>query len=143
MTKCVLDERLQQKGRHGHVVTLVSDLIVHLQPVGEAGALEVDIPFHELDLRGKCDELVFRLLDGRPQEVAEAEQHLERAVMILQTNERGDRVQRIEQEVRLDLELQRVQLRARKLGFEARLTELELPRAAVLVIRTAPTRRAV
>jgi hypothetical protein len=31
-----------------------------------------------------------------------------------------------------------VQLRACKLGFEARFTELELPRAAVLVIRTAP-----
>src|SRR4029434_3005454 len=107
MAKRVLDQRLEEKRRHRHIVTGVAALVVHLQAGGKSGSLEIDVPLHELDLRGERDELVFRPLDGGPQQVAEAEEHLQGAVVVLQSNQRRNRVERVEQKVRVDLKLQR------------------------------------
>src|SRR5207244_2257269 len=129
VTQRILDDRLEQQRRHRVIQAAAVDLVLYVEPIPEACLLELDVAVHPFDLGGQRHELLPRLIEIGPHEVAEIDKHLQRARVVAQTNERRNRVQRVEQEVRLDLQSKRVQLRSRELGLQARLVELELPRA--------------
>ena len=131
MAQRVLDERLQQQRRHLEPPAGVVDVVRDLQAIAEPRALEIDVALDHAQLVAERRELPGGPIERRPHEVAQPEQHGQRRRVAVGANLRGDRVQRVEQEVRLDFQPQRVERGARQLGFELCLAKLEPPGALV------------
>ena len=104
--------------RHG-----VVDVVRDLEAIAEPRALEIDVALDHAQLVAERRQLAGRPIERRPHQVAQSEQHRQRRLVALSADQRRDRVQRVEQEVRLDFQPQRVELRARQLGFELRSRE--------------------
>ena len=131
MAKRVLDDRLQKKCWHQVGQAPVGDLIPDVEAIAEARLLEADIALHPCELGREWNELLVWTIQVAAHQVAEIDQHVHRAAVVLEPDQRGDGVQRVEQKVRLDLQSKRVKLRARELRLEARLPHFELPRATI------------
>ncbi len=69
--------------------------------------------------------MIARPVDGGAHQLAEAEQHLQRPAAVLHANQRRDRVERVEEKVRMDFETQRLELGARQRDLETRLPAFE------------------
>ena len=126
----VLDERLEQHRRHLRMGQAAVGVDGELQPPAEPRLLDVEIGARE----GKL--LIERrpLLVGSPQRVAEHfGELLDRRVgsRRIGVNERRNRVERVEQEMRIDLRAQRLELRAARLQPQF-LRELLLFQASAL-----------
>src|SRR5581483_8122392 len=129
----VLDERLEDQGRHdaraGGVVHLVGDA----QPVAEARALDVEVGVDDLQLVRERDE---RAVLASEQVAEDLRQALDAALRTLgvDRDELRDRVQAVEEEMRVDLRAQGVELRGRRelaRLVRARLEQEDLPPALV------------
>ncbi len=111
----VLDERLQRERRNHAIERVGVEPLDDAQTVAEAQLLEREIVADESHLVGQRHVLARRAFDVEhvAQHVAEP---LERVLggLRIATNERGERVQRVEQKVRIELAAQR-----RELGVHA------------------------
>ena len=101
------------------------------QPIGEARLLDLEVLREEIELRLERDFLAARVLERHPQQIAEAHQGPVGGLDVA-VHQRRDRVQRVEQEVRLELLLQRRHLRFDQLRFELRRAQRAVPRLAVV-----------
>ena len=105
----VLDQRLQQHAGDDDGQRLFGDLLDDAQFFAEADDLDVEVVVGEGELVGERDERL-AVLQQHAQDVGQLDDHLARQFR-LRTHERGDGVERVEEEVRIDLALQRVQAR--------------------------------
>src|SRR5882672_3330379 len=95
--KRVFDERLEHEIRDERVVERRLGLDGHLQLVLKAHFHNVQIQSQHLELAGERDFLLVAFTEGVAQEIAEPRDHAARAGRVL-IHERGDGVQRVEQE---------------------------------------------
>ena len=107
----ILHERLDDHRRHPGATDVVGQVHVYGQPRAEARALDVKVGAHELDFIVEQRPFAF----GAPQGVAEhVGQLLDRAVRDdwILVDEAGDGVERVEEEMRVDLRAKSPQLRS-------------------------------
>ena len=123
VTDGVLDERLQEQMRDARVEDGGIDVDRDAEPIAEARLLDRQIRLQDLDLLFDADFLRVRP-EAHSQQVAQSIDH-DVGRLDVAPHQARDRVQRVEQEVRLELPLQRLELR---LG-EARLQPLGVERA--------------
>ena len=96
----VLHERLQEQVGDACIQRLRSDLHHHGQPVLQASLLDLQIGLEKRELLTQRDLLRLFVLEGDAQEVTEAGDHPSRGPG-LSGDERRDRVQPVEEKVRL------------------------------------------
>jgi hypothetical protein len=101
------------------------------EAVAEADALDFEVAGEELQLLLERDFLRAGVLQGEAEEVAEPRDHAVGALRV-GVDEGRNRVQRVKEEVGLELHLQGLQLRVRELRFELRGAQLALARAPVV-----------
>ncbi len=128
----VLDERLQDQRRHHHVQGGRVDPILDAQPIAEVHLLDVEIRAQILELLGQLDFLHADLAQRDAEQIAEPLDHRVRLLRIAM-DERRDRVQRVEQEMRMQLLLQRLQLRFHQPRLEPRRPHLARAGLSVVI----------
>ena len=97
----ILHQRLQQHARHDHVERLGADPLVDTQLRTESDDLDVEVLVHRLELFAQRHEMIGAAHQS-PEETRELrDQHARR--FRLGPDQRRDRGQRIEQEMRIDL----------------------------------------
>jgi hypothetical protein len=132
VTDRVLDQRLHDQGRHAPL----AEALRHRDDVAElrveAQLAELQVALEEVDLLRERDVEALAAAHRHAQQLAEAADRVERAVALADLHEARDRVQAVEQEMRVDLRLQRQQPRFGELHLE--------PRAAQLSLRRVPQR---
>ena len=113
----VLDERLQDEVRHERVERLGLDVEADNQAVGEARLLDLDVLREEVQFRLQWDFLLADVLERQPQQIAQTH---ERPVggLDVAVHQRRNGVQRVEQEVRVELLLERLELSFDEPGLE-------------------------
>src|SRR6267378_2550558 len=127
VTNRVFDERLEDQ--IGHLGVERFGLGVHhrFEAVPEPNLLDVEVAPQELQLLLQRHLLRTRTVEHPPQQVAEPCQHADGEGILTGANQLADGVQRIEQEVRLELHPERFQPRLGELGFELRGAQLPFP----------------
>ena len=128
----VLDERLQDQPRHFGVERLGIDLELDRQAILEARLLDLEVLLQELQLLLQRDAGRAGAIERQAQQIAQAADHAIGGVGI-RVHERRDRVQRVEQEMRLQLGLERAQPRLDQTRFELRLLDRARLRLADVV----------
>ena len=113
----VLDERLQQERGQQRIERLGFDVEPHDQSIGESRLLDFEVLREEIELRLQRAFVLAQVLERHAEQIAEAHQRAIRGVDVAM-HQRRNRVQRVEQEVRLQLMLQRGHLRLDELGLE-------------------------
>src|SRR5690242_14753184 len=119
MTNRVFYQRLEQQNRHQDVAGVGLDVEVHAQPVLEPRPLDIEIALEEIELLGKAYFLPAALSEGESQQIGEPDHHPLRLRGVLSSQD-GDRVQGVEEKVRLELGAEGVQSSGREGGFELR-----------------------
>src|SRR3982074_2664930 len=118
MSDRVLDERLEQKARHHCRPHSVLDVAGDRKAVLEANALDRDVPVEKSQLALERHLLLAGRREDQPEEVAQLRYHALRGGRI-----GGDQshraVERVEEEMRVQLELQRIQLRLDQARYNA------------------------
>src|ERR1700730_10017372 len=133
VTNRVLRQRLQAHVWDEGVHNFRTHLQVDLQPVLIANSLDFQVGLEEFELAAQGYLLGFGLLHGAAQQVPEASGQLFGLRVAAAPDERHDRIQRIEQEVRLKLILEYAQLRLHELRLELRRLDLGPAGIAVIV----------
>ncbi len=118
----VLDERLEEQIRHACVARLGFDVDGDAQPVAEAEGHDLEVALQEVELRLERHFLRADVLERHAEQIAQRRDHRIGAADVL-VHERRDRVQRVEEEVRLQLHAQHVELRLRETRLELRRAE--------------------
>src|SRR6266850_2486583 len=128
----VFDERLEDQ--IGYLGVERFGLGVHhrCEALPEPNLLDVEVVSQELQLLLQRDLLRTRAIEHPPQQIAQPGQHADGEGILTGANELADGVQRIEQEVRLELHLERFQARRGELGFELRGAQLPFPQPPVM-----------
>ena len=115
----VLDHRLQNQAGNLREKKIIGNINAVLQTLGEARFLNVEILLRELEFLSERDLLPVGILHDAAQEIAQPGDHADGSIVPIFANQPGDCVERIEQEMRLDLAAKRIQLRLRQLLVEA------------------------
>ena len=110
MADGVLHQRLQDQMGHACIQRLWRDVHHDRQPVLQARLLDLEVGLEKGELLAQRHLLRLLVLEGGAQEVAEAGDHSPGGLRF-GGDERRDRVQRVEEEVRLQLHLERLQPR--------------------------------
>jgi hypothetical protein len=101
----VLGERLQQQHRHEDTARLLVDVEGAAQVSREAHALDVQVLLEQRELARERDFLLDLAAEDRAQQVAQSHEHRLGSVRVA-VHEPGERVQRVEEEVRVELPLE-------------------------------------
>src|SRR5205807_4030570 len=109
----VLHERLQQQLRNRRGVSLRRDLPAHLEPLAKAHLLQVQIRLEEIQLLPERDEIGAAVLEHGAQQRRERAQHTLRRHAVGLDESRYS-LQGVEQEMRVQLRAQRLQLALRE-----------------------------
>ncbi len=131
MAERVLHQRLEEEIRHPRVARFRVDVDRHAQPVAEAQAHDLHVALQEVELRLQRHFLRADVLEGHAQQVAQRGDHRIRAAHVL-VHQRRDGVQGVEEEVRLELHAQHVELRLREPRLELGCAERAVFRDAVV-----------
>ncbi len=114
----VLDERLQDEVRYHRLRHVLVHCPPDAQPVGEAHLFDLEILAREQQLLRQRDFVNVPRLEHASEHVAQARDQLHRDVRLSLPHQHRNRVERVEQEVRVELHPERLKLRARELPFE-------------------------
>src|SRR5262249_48960825 len=106
----VLDERLEEQRRHEAILPRRVDLLFDREPLAEPDPLDFQVAFRQRHLLGDRNAGLLADRQTLAQEVAELHAHLPSSRRVA-PRERGNGVEAIEEEVRLDLRLESLQLR--------------------------------
>ena len=104
----VLDERLENQPRHVGVERLRIDVELHGQPILEANLFDLEVLLQELQFLFQRDAGGAGAIEGEAEQIAEPADHAIRRFGI-RVHERRDRVERVEQEVRVELRFERLE----------------------------------
>src|SRR5262245_20737763 len=108
---------------------------MYLHAILKTQLLKFKILLEEGNLLAERNQLDIALLQDRTQEIAEARNHAHGGLIFLFAHQHGNGMQRVEQEMRMELHLERLQLRLRELAFELGSSKLAL---FVFVIKLQP-----
>src|SRR5581483_4690242 len=111
-----------------------ADIDADGEPLLKADLLDLQVAPHILQLLGQRHFLFELAIEREAEKLAEARQHRVRRLDIA-VHQRGDRIERIEEEVRLELHPQRLQLRARQLARQLSAAQLAIAALHVEVER--------
>ena len=114
----VLHDRLQHQAGHGRVQHVGRDMDARGQAVTEASPLDAQVQLQQFQFAAQRDFLAVVVLQERAQQFAQAQQHVFRRQRVL-VQQGDDGVQRVEQEMRLQLRLQHLQARLRQFGGQS------------------------
>src|SRR5690242_17188260 len=106
----VLDQRLKDQSRNLGIHRSWIDLIVNRQPILKPCLLDFEILLQKLQFLLKRHARGIRSRERDAEQVGEATDHSIGGVW-LRVNQRGNCVQRVEQKVRVELRLERLQSR--------------------------------
>ena len=134
----VLHQRLQQERRHRRVVQPGRDVPAHLEPVAEAGLLDLQIEPQESQLLLQRRLLPVAVEQRHPQEIGELHDHPSRRGGIV-ADQHGDRVEGVEEKVRLELRLQGAELGLGQLRLESRHGDLALAQGGEVLVHAGPS----
>ena len=118
MHEGILNERLQREGRH-HRIDVVRNLPLHREAVGETHLLDVKISTRQFELVRECDFLHVARAECGAKQVGQPDDGALRQCGIT-SDQRHHRIERIEQKMRIELRLQRAELRLREIFSHAR-----------------------
>lgn len=118
MDQRILDQRLQGERRHHHLRD-VCQLPLHDEAIGEADLLDRKVSARQFELLRQRHFVAFRVAQAESQEVGQLHHRLlcQRRIA---ADQRDDRVQRIEQKVRLELSAKCRELRRRQVRPDLR-----------------------
>src|ERR1051325_773005 len=136
MSHGILDDWLENQIGDVYVEHFGVDANVGSESILEPNALDLEISVQKLDLLLECHFHRTGVFECKAQEVAETRDHLAGGFSV-PAQQRRDRMQGIEKEVRMDLHLQRFQLRLHQLGAKLRSLQLVLAITVVVVERVA------
>ena len=121
MNHRVLDERLEREGRDRHVERAVLRPELDAQPVSETDPLQVDVALHEIPLARERHEVRAALMHPLP-ELEEIPESFQRAFGFrgIAPHEPEERVERVQDEVGMELRAEEVELRFRAQDLGAR-----------------------
>ena len=123
----IFHQGLEQQSGHLSVADLLRDIDAHLQTFAEADLLNVEIALQIFHFLGQRHLRTVGILRRTSQELAESDDHVHRRVAPLFAHEAGDRIERVEHEMRLHLSAQGRELSSRKLLVEPRRTLAGIP----------------
>src|SRR4029453_16465550 len=126
----VLDERLEDQAGDDRLARLLAGIDGHPETIAVPRALDRQVRVEKLQLALERYLLNVRGLEGPSQELGQLRKHQIRRLDVL-THQSGDRVQRVEEEVRVKLHLQRLDLRMRQRGLELRRPQLAIAGVAI------------
>ena len=131
MAHDVFDERLKQEARDEFAQGLARCVNVGREPIGKTDVHDAEVPCQNLEFGFEPDLLRVAGPQGQAQHVAQAGKHLIRGLDVTM-HERRDAVERIEQEMVMELRLQGRQLSLRQLRLELRRAEVARAGAAIV-----------
>ena len=136
MADGVFHDRLQQKVWHQRVERFRRDFQAHRQPVAETGLLDFQVTAQKIQFLPQRHFLGVGDLQRVTQQITETRDHLVRQVGIF-VHQRGNRVKRVEQKVRIELQLKGLQPGLRQTLLQFRGAEFALLHLAVIIERVA------
>ena len=126
MANRILDKRLQENVRHCRIERVGMDVELDPQALSKPRLLNLQVLFQEVEFLLQRNFLRPDALERQPEQVAELREHRIGRFSIA-VHQRRDRMQRVEEEVRVQLALERLQARLREPRLELRGCELALP----------------
>ena len=129
----VLDERLQDEVGDERRACVRGDVPLDPESIAVAHLLDLDVAAHEPQLLVERQVDRSSFVEQIPQQLTEPDERVERLVLPVAPHEHRDGVQRIEQEVRLQLRLERGEARALELRLELRRAEIAVAVAVGVV----------
>jgi hypothetical protein len=120
----VLHDRLQDEGRDERAGDLVVDLPGDAQAIAEPDLLDLEVLAEELELARERRLEVKGRAQQPAEHLAEQRDHLDRAGGVAAADQHRDAVERVEQEVRLELHAERAELGFDELGLQPSLLGL-------------------
>src|SRR5437016_8219774 len=114
----VLHKRLQEQGRDDGGCGPGIDAKCHAQTIAESRFLDGDVMVQQLEFLLECDERTPFPVKGLPQQLGQAPDHPVRLLGILEDECRNG-VQRVEEEMRLELSHERIEPRLYELRLES------------------------
>ena len=135
----VLDQRLYRQPWHAAGAPRLVDLDRIPQPIAESHPLDLQVVAHHVDLFAERHERRALLIERRSQQRRELHRHALGARRVV-VDERGDRVERVEQKVRLNAVLERRQLRFGGDPARLRFVALLRPQRHHRVVEPGPHR---
>src|ERR1035437_6517696 len=117
MLEGVLDEGLHDERRHESAHRARLERVAHGEPVAETNLLDRQVLLDERELRLEWQLGLGGRVEGEAEKLCEAREHEVRGLRVA-VDEDADRVERVEEKVRLELHAQRLQLGERELPFE-------------------------
>ena len=134
----VFDERLEHKVGHQRVERVRLHVEHNGQTIPEARLFDLQVLREEIELLLQRHFLHADVLQRHAQQVAQLRDHVVGGIDVA-VHQRRDRVERVEQEVRLQLPLQRLELRFDQMRFELAFAQRAIARFAVIPQRVAET----
>src|SRR5262245_40884430 len=131
VTDGVFDQRLQNQIRHARVERLRLDIHLHLQAISESRLFNLQVAFEKFQLLPKRRLLRTDVLHSQSQQVAQPRDHPLGGFHVA-AHQRRDGVQRVEEEMWMQLHFQRLQLSLRQLGLQLR--RLQFVRAVFPIV---------
>src|SRR5262249_41674287 len=126
----VLDERLQDHPRHFAVERVGFDRHADSETILEARLFDVEVLLQELGLFLQRHLRLAAAIERDAEQIAQPADHSVGGIRIA-VHERGNGVQRVEQEVRVQLRLERLEARLDDLRLELRGAQLPLLRLVI------------
>src|SRR5262245_37975239 len=112
MTYRILHSLLQREARYRRGQERVADIEFRPQPIRESRLLDGDVLSDELQFFSEWDFIRAMAAQRRPQHLAQLFDDAHGGLTVVVTHEHRDRVERVEEEVRIHLRLQRGETRA-------------------------------
>src|SRR5580658_4094713 len=128
MPHCIFDEWLKQQARDQSLQCHRQEIHFHDQAVLKSDSLNVEIEVDQLDFAVERNLLRFPSRQSLAQELTEVGQHRVSFFDSMLPHQDDDCVERVEEEMRVKLHLQRAQLCLGELTFELSGAQLELRR---------------
>jgi hypothetical protein len=105
----ILDERLQQETGHHHAEQIIVCAHADLEASFEARQFNRDEVVEERELLAECHDRLGGVAERRAQQIAQLRHQPSRHLRV-RFGQRADRVERVEEEVRMQLRAQALQL---------------------------------
>ena len=131
VTHRVLHQWLKHEGRHQGIPRGRLDVDFHPQTVGEPGALDVEVEVEQLQLAAERHLVADFALQRQAQKLAEAREHLDGLRLVSATHQAGDRVERVEEKMRVELHPKSIETRLVHVRLECRRAHLKCCRGSL------------
>src|ERR1700733_3174146 len=142
----VFDQGLQQQAWQERLEGVLFDRVLEAQPVAEAQALRIEVQVERFHLLAQRDLFHRILIEAVAQELRQTRHRVVRDAILVIEDQRGDRIQRVEEKMGIQLVTQHFQLRflSERGGLEGRLSLL-LQRLVILdtKIQRAPAEQQI